>query len=511
VTELMLGVDLGTTGMKTALVSSDREVLAEAGMEYPTHHPAPNQAEQDPKDWWLALQATVCQVMREAGVGTSSLAGMSISSQAPVIVPVDAAGRPLMRGMIWADKRAGAECRLIHERVGEERISQITFNHIDAFFAAPKYLWLKQHRPTLFAQTHKFLMANSYLNFRLTGRYAIDDAQALLQILVDAKTSDWSPELLDALELPVEKFPPVRQGMQVIGEVTRQSASELGIPAGTPVIAGTTDTTAAMLGIGIAENGQAFVSHGTGSNVGLCVTEPKPNRHLICIPQGIPGRWMLSAVMTSTGASIKWFMNELSCLERDHAVAVGLEPYTYVTAPAESASPGSGGLVFLPYLMGEQAPIWDLDARGAFIGLSATTTRGDMVRAIMEGIAFGVRQNFQVYIDNGWEVGDVRLIGGAAQNALWNQITSDVLNRSVLVPPSSAGAPIGDALLAGLATGVFPTVEAALAASPPTKAYYTPNSARVAQYDELYSIYVELYERLKDSFYALATFRLSAN
>jgi xylulokinase len=507
--ELMLGVDLGTTGLKTALVSDSGELLAEAGMEYRTHHPQPNWAEQDPEDWWHALEATVRQVISPSGVAKLSLAGMSISSQAPVIVPVDANGRPLMRGMIWADKRAGEECQLLRERVGEERISQITLNHIDPFFAAPKYLWLKLRQPDLFGKTDKFLMANSYLNFRLTGQYAIDDAQAFLQLLVDAHTCDWSPELLDALDLPLEKFPPVRKGAQVIGEVTRQAAEDLGIPPGTPVLAGTTDTTAAMIGMGIAENGQAFVSHGTGSNIGLCVTQPKPNRHLICIPQGIPGRWMLSAVMTSTGASIKWFMNEVSCLERDYALETGRDPYAYVTAPAEMSPPGSGGVVYLPYLMGEQAPIWDRDARGTFVGISATTTRGDLIRAIMEGIAFGVRQNFQVYIDSGWQVGDVRLIGGAARNSLWNQITSDVLNRCVLVPPSSAGAPIGDALLAGLATGVFPTVETAVAASPLPKARHIPNPANVARYDQLYSIYVDIYGRLKDSFHELATFRTS--
>jgi len=503
----MLGVDLGTTGLKTALVSSAGELVAEAGMEYATHHPQPNWALQDPEDWWRALQTTVHQVMAEYKSPNPPLAGISISSQAPVIVPLDADGRPLMRGMIWADKRAEEETKFLQEHIGGDWISQITANYADPFFAAPKYLWLKRHRPDIFDQTHKFLMANSYLNFRLTGRYSLDDSQAFLQLLVDMNTSDWSPELFEALDLPIEKFPKIYQCLDVIGEVTGQAAEELGIPAGTPVVAGTTDTTAAMAGMGIAQNGEAFISQGTGSNIGLCVAAPKPNRHLICIPHAIPNRWMLSAVMTSTGASVKWFVNELSTRERDYALESGLDPYSFVTGPAEASQPGSGGVVFLPYLMGEQAPIWDPDARGAFVGISATTTRGDMVRAIMEGIAFGIRQNVEVFLDDGWEVGDVRIQGGAARNSLWNQIISDVINRTVLVPPASSGAPIGDALLVGLATGVYSTPEAAMSVCPKPKATHTPNPADVTIYDRLYPVYTDLYRRLFDCFCDLADFR----
>ncbi len=505
--KLMLGIDLGTTGLKTALLSSTGRVIAEAGVEYPLHYPQPNWVEQDPEDWWQALKTTVQRVMAANDQPDASLAGLSISSQAPVIVPMDADGRPLMRGMIWADKRAEAECDVVRQRVGEERMREITANSISSFLAAPTYVWLKRHRPDIFRRTHKFLMANSYLNFRLTGAYSLDVSQSLLQLLVDAHTCDWSPEILDALELPIEKYPPIRQCTDIIGVVNKQAAEELNIPAGTPVLAGTTDTTAAMAGMGIARNGQAFISQGTGSNIGLCVTEPRPNRHLICIPHAFPGRWMLSAVMTSTGASMKWFVNELSQLEREQACQAGLDVYDHVTAPANQSQPGSGGVVFLPYLMGEQAPIWDSDARGVFVGISANTTRGDMLRAIMEGIAFGIRQNFDVFISDGWTVGDVRIQGGAARNALWNQIISDVTGKTVLVPPASSGAPIGDALLVGVATGVFGSVDEAMAACPPPKATHTPQPDAVAAYERLYPIYKSLYGDLKDTFHQLAGFR----
>jgi xylulokinase len=197
----------------------------------------------------------------------------------------------------------------------------------------------------------------------------------------------------------------------------------------------------------------------------------------------------------------------MSDRERDYAVDRGEDPYAFVSAPARDARPGSGGVVFLPYLMGEQAPIWDPDARGGFIGIAANTSRGDMVRAIMEGIAFGIRQNFQVFLDAGWSVGDVRIQGGAARNSLWNQIISDVTNLTVLVPAASSGAPIGDALIAGVATGVFPDVETAMAVCPEPKATHIPNAGNVEIYDRLYPVYESLYAEVRGSFRSLAEFR----
>jgi xylulokinase len=307
--------------------------------------------------------------------------------------------------------------------------------------------------------------------------------------------------------LPPEKYPPIYRCDAIIGEVTPAATEATGIPAGTPVLAGVTDTPAAMLGMGIARAGQAFVSHGTGCNIGLCATGPSPNRHLVCIPHALPERWMLDAVMTSTGAAMKWFVNTLCAQERDAALHDGEDPYRTVTADVAGREPGSGGLLFLPYLMGEQAPIWDVDARATFVGISADTIRGDLVRALMEGVAFGIRQNLQVFEAAGWPVADIRVQGGAARNATWNQILSDVTNRTVLVPPASAGAPIGDALLVGLATGIYPDVATTVAAAPPIARTFRPDADAVAAYDSLYPVYERLYGALRDTFADLAAFR----
>ena len=505
--DFMLGIDVGTSGLKAALLRSSGEVIAEASEEYPTYHPYPNWAEQDPEDWWKALCTAAHQVMASVTTRTLPLAGVCISSQAPVIVPVAVDGRPLMRGMLWLDKRAESECALIREVIGESRILEITANNLSSYLGAPTYVWLKRNHPDIFTQTHQFLMANSYLNWRLTGQFTMDASQAPLQLLYDVASGTWSDEILQALHLPVEKLPPVYQCLAIIGEVRKDAADESGIPAGTPVLAGTTDTPAAMVGMGVLESGQAFISHGTGCNIGLCVSRPWPSRHIVCIPHAIPAMWMLSAVMTSSGASMKWFVSQLCARERDGAIAAGRDPYNWIDADAQMAPPGSRGLLFLPYLMGEQSPIWDPDARGAFVGISADTTRGEMLRAIMEGVAFGIRQNLQVYLDGGWEIRDIRTQGGATKNRLWNQIVSDVVNRTVHVSSSPDSAPIGDALLVGLATGIYRNVEDLAAACPAPSSVYTPNPETVAVYNRLYSIYKGLYDRLADPFHQLAVIR----
>jgi xylulokinase len=505
--ELMLGVDLGTSCLKTALVSSSGDVIAEASQEYATHYPYPNWAEQEPEDWWNALCATTRRVIASAQGWNSRLAGVCISSQAPVIVPVGGDGRPLMRAILWLDKRAEAVCDVIRQSMDEERMRQITANNLSSYLGAPTYVWLKSHRPAAFEQTHQFLMANGYLNLRLTGQHTMDISQAPLQLLFDIGKSVWSSEILEALDLPVEKLPTVFRCIDIIGEVHKQAAEETGIPRGTPVLAGVTDTPAAMVAMGVVQCGQAFVSHGTGCNIGLCAAEPRPSRHLVCIPHGVPDRWMVVAVMTSTGASMRWFVNELCARDRDDAQAIGTDPYHAVTASAETSPPGSGALLFLPYLMGEQAPIWDADARAAFVGISADTTRGHMLRAIMEGVAFGIRQNLGICMDAGYEVRDIRVQGGAARNRLWNQIVSDATSRVVLAPPANAGAPIGDALLVGLATGLYPNIEAMQAVCPQPGSIYRPNPVNAAVYDRLYPIYERLYGTLRETFRDLAAVR----
>ena len=502
---LLLGVDIGTTGLKAALVDGDGRLLAEAGREYPTYHPQPGWAEQEPNGWWQAMVSATHEVTERAGSRGQRLDGICVSSMAPVVVPLDHRGRPLGPGLIWADKRADTESTELAKKIGEERLNVITANRASSYYAAPKCMWLRRHRPELFAATDKFVMANGYVNYRLTGRLAVDQSHLPLLLLADVATGDWSPEMLAAAGLTREMFPDIHPCLDVLDGVTREAASELGIPPGTPVLAGTVDTPAAVLGMGITVAGQAFVSMGTGSNVGACMPGPAFGQPLVSLPHALPGLWLVIGVMTSTGASLKWFKNQL-CLGLEQAAAAR-DPYDLLTEEAGRSPAGSRGLVFLPYLMGEQTPIWDNDARGVFVGLAPETSRGDMVRAILEGAAFGVRHNVDAFEACGPRAAEVRIQGGAARSALWTQIICDVVDRPVLVPPVSAGAAVGDAVLAGLATGVFPDAATAVTACAAPRAVHRPDPGAVARYDRLYPIYLSTYQELRPSFQALARFR----
>ena len=502
---LLLGVDIGTTGLKAALVDGDGQVLAEAGRVYETRHPQPGWAEQDPEGWWQALVSATREVTERAGVRGQRLTGICVSSMAPVVVPLDARGRLLGPGLIWADKRADAESTELARKIGAERLNAITANRASSYYAAPKCMWLQRQCPELFAATHKFVMANGYVNYRLTGQLAIDRSHSPLLLLADVATCDWSPDLLRATGLPRKLFPDIRPCLDILGELTPQAATELGVAPNTPVLVGTVDTSAAVLGMGITGVGQAFVSMGTGSNVGACMLGPAFNQPLVSIPHALPGLWLVIGVMTSTGASLKWFNNQL-CQGVTKSSALQ-DPYDLLTAEAGRSPAGSGGLVFLPYLMGEQTPIWDDDARGVFVGLAPNTSRGDMVRAILEGAAFGIRHNLDTFERCGPAAAEVRIQGGAAKSAVWTQIICDVAGRPVLVPPVTAGAAVGDAVLAGLATGVFPDVAAAAAACAAPRAVHRPDPATAALYDRLYPIYLSTYQQLWPSFQALAGFR----
>lgn len=507
---LLLGVDIGTTGLKAALVDGDGRVLAEAGREYPTQHPHPGWAEQDPDGWWRAMVSATCEIVTRAGAQGQRLGGICVSSMAPVVVPVDRRGRPLGPGLIWADKRADAESAEFEARVGAERLNAITANRASSYYAAPKVMWLQRHRHELFAETHKVVMANGYVNYRLTGCYAVDHSHSPLLLLADASTCQWSDELLGAAGLPRELFPDIHPALDVLGELTAEAAAELGVPRGAPVLAGTVDTPAAVLGMGITAPRQSFVSMGTGSNVGACMPGPVFGQPLVSLPHALPGMWLVIGVMTSTGASLKWFKNQVcTWLEQVPAPA---DPYDVLTTEAGRASVGSRGLVFLPYLMGEQTPIWDNDARGTFVGLAPDTTRGEMVRAILEGSAFGVRHNLETceaagLQTRGQRVEEVRIQGGAAKSPVWTQIICDVVDRPVLVPPTTGGAAVGDAALAGLATGVFCDADTAVAACATPRAVHRPDPAAAGAYDRLYPVYRGIYEQLRPSFRALAEFR----
>ncbi len=502
--DLLLGIDIGTTGAKAALYDRAGHLRGLGQAEYPTRHIRPGWVEQSPEDWWQAACAAIRQALAAPGVAAERVAGLAVSAQAPALLPLDRTGRPLRPALIWMDRRAGAEAQELAARLGAGRIEQITGNRPDPFYVAAKLLWLRRHEPDIFAAAATFVQVNGYIIHRLTAALSLDPAHAGLLQLRDRRSGEWSAELCAACGVTPDRFPPISAGHARIGAVTAAAAEATGLAAGTPVMAGTVDGAAAAVEAGAVEPGVAAEMTGTSTVLLMphdgSVLEPA----FIAMPHAIPGVDMALGAMVASGAALRWYRDQFGQVETQAAAGLGLDAYDLLNLQAERAPAGSGGLIFLPYMMGERAPIWHTEARGVFFGLSLTTTRGQMIRAILEGAAYALRHNVEVARRAGLALREVRSVGGGARSAVWNQIKADVLGLPVALPETSVGAPFGDAVLAGMGLGWYPDPRAALAGLVRVRGRYEPDPARHARYGELYAIYRSVYEHVKGDFDALA-------
>jgi xylulokinase len=456
--------------------------------------------EQDPEDWW---QAT-CNVIREALAkvphGPERVLGMAVSSQAPTLLPLDRSGRPLRPAMIWMDRRAEAEAASLTELLGAAEIHRITGNRPDAFYMAARLLWLRNHEPEILKRTWQFVQVNGYINYRLTGRIAMDPAHAVLLQMRHYATREWSEALCAACGVEPGQFPEVIEAAAVQGEVTAAAAEATGLRAGTPVMAGTVDSPAAALEAGVAEPGIAVEMTGTSTVVIMPndrgLTEPA----LIAMPHVPPGIHLLLGAMVSSGGCLRWFRDQLAQPEAQAAIEEGADAFDLLTQQAAQVGPGSDGVIFLPYMMGERSPLWHTNARGVFFGLSLATRKAALVRAILEGAAFALRHNVEVAERAGAEVREMRSVGGCSRSDLWNQIKADVLGRPVLLPRTSVGSPFGAAILAGMGAGAFADVRKSLLEMVRIGRRFDPNQANNEKYSETYHVYRDIYEHLKGDF-----------
>jgi xylulokinase len=497
---LLLGIDAGTSSVKAVLLDLAGNLRAVCQAEYPLHHIRPGWVEQDPEDWWRATCQAIREVLARAPHGRERVLGLAVSSQAPTLLPLDRSGRPLRPAMIWMDRRAEAEAASLTERLGADEIHRITGNRPDAFYVAARLLWLRHHEPEVLQRTWQFAQVNGYLNCRLTGRLTMDPAHAVLLQMRNYATGEWSQALLTACGVEPAQFPEVMDGHCVQGEVTLQAAEATGLRAGTPVMAGTVDSPAAALEAGVAEPGIAVEMTGTSTVVivpndrGL--TEPA----LIALPHALPGIHLLLGAMVSSGGCLRWFRDQLGQPEVRAAEEQKADAFDLLTNLAAQAPPGSEGVIFLPYMMGERSPLWHTNARGVFFGLSLATSKAVLVRAILEGAAFALRHNVEVAMRAGAEVREMRSVGGCSRSDLWNQIKADVLGLPVLLPHTSVGSPFGAAILAGMGAGVFPDVRKSLLEMVRLDRRFEPNPANHEMYTRIYRVYRDIYEHLKGDF-----------
>ncbi|MCP4403265.1 MAG: xylulokinase [bacterium] len=499
----LLGIDVGTTAVKSAMFSDEGDLIGEAHSEYETFYPSENAVEQMPEDWWQATVLTIQDVLQATHVNRGDIAAIGVSSQAPTMLAIDKKGHPLHPALIWMDQRSDAACAWLRQTPGEEMIFRVTGNIINPYYVLPELLWLKQNKPALYADTYKILQANGYINLKLTGQYTIDRSHAGLTLLYDIHQRRWAENLFDAVEIPLDMFPAISECHAVIGEVTEKAAGETGLKSGTPVIAGMVDATAAALEAGTIRDGSVCEMTGTSTVIMAAMTDIVTDTRLTVFPHSIQDTFLLIGAMSSSGASLKWFKNQLGLAEQNASALLGIDPYEVMNREVGNLAGGPSGIIFLPYLSGERSPIWDNKARGVFFGLSANTMRADLIKALFEGTAFGLKHNLDVFTEGGMIVREIRTVGGGAKSAQWNQIKADITNTPIMIPETAIGAPFGDGILAGYGIGLFPDLTRSIDRLVKIREIYEPRSQYVQAYQEMFAIYKDLYLHLQSDFTTL--------
>ncbi len=497
----LLGIDIGTSGTKAIVFDKGGNEIASASKEYPLLTPRPGWAEQNPCDWWEAVCAAVRGVL-DQGINPADIAGVGLSGQMHGLVMIGGNGEVLMPSIIWCDQRTAKECEQITQRVGAQRLVEITANPALTGFTASKILWVRDHLPDVYCRCKKILLPKDYVRYKLTGVFATEVSDASGMQLLDVGKRRWSDEVLGALDIEKSLLADAFESVVVSAHISREGAMVTGLIEGTPVVGGGGDQAAGAVGNGIVKQGLVSSTIGTSgvvfSHTDRMAFDLKGRVHTFC--HAVPNAWHVMGVTQGAGLSLRWFRDTFCQSEKQRALQLGVDVYEILTEMAQSAPFGANGITFLPYLMGERTPHLDPYARGVFFGLSAANTKADMLRAVMEGVAYSLNDCMNIIVEMGLQIGEVRASGGGARSTLWRQMQADVFDQNVCTVRVSEGPALGAALLAGVGVGLYPSVEAACEAAVHHADVLMPDEEAVAQYQKGYRRYTALYPALKGQF-----------
>lgn len=502
----LLGIDVGTSGTKTVLFDEKGNTIASALEEYPLYQPKVGWAEQDPEDWWKATYTSIGSVLSKSGVNPSEIKGIGLSGQMHGAVLLGKDYKVLRKAIIWCDQRSSAECEQITSIIGKERLIEITANPALTGFTASKIMWVKNNEPDIFEQTRKILLPKDYIRFKLTGEFATEVSDASGMQLMDIPARKWSDEVLEKLEIDKEMLGKLYESQEITGVVSKSAAELTGLKEGTPVVGGAGDQAAGAVGNGIVKPGIISSTIGT-SGVVFAYSErvsidPKGRVHTFC--HAVPNTWHVMGVTQGAGLSLKWFRDNFCIEEKRTADLLKTDPYILMDQEAEKVEAGCNGLIFLPYMMGERTPHLDPDAKGVFFGLSAKHEKPDMIRAIMEGVVYSLKDCLEIIREMGIDVSEVRASGGGGKSKLWRQMQADVFGIDINTINSSEGPALGVALLAGVGSGVYDNVPQACDATIKVMNMQTADKSLSEKYEKFYAIYRNLYKSLKNDFKDLA-------
>lgn len=502
----ILGVDIGTSGTKTVLFSEDGIPVSSATYEYPLYTPQNGYAEQDPLDWWNAVVNGIKQVIGESGVVASEIKGIGLSGQMHGLVMLDGDNKVIRRSIIWCDQRTSKEVAEITDRVGADRLIEITANPAITGFTAAKIMWVKNNEPQNYEKCRHILLPKDYIRFMLTGEYATEVSDASGMQLLDIPNRCWSEEVLNKLGIDKSLLAKVYESPEITGKITGRAAELTGLAEGTIVVGGAGDNAAAAVGTGVVEDGKAFTTIGSSgvvfahtSNISI---DKKGRVHTFCC--AVPNCWHVMGVTQSAGLSLKWFRDNLCWSEMETALNMGVDPYYLTDKEAMDVPIGANKLLYMPYLNGERTPHLDPNCRGAFVGLSTMHKKKDMIRAVMEGVSYSLRDCVEVMREMNINVTDMMACGGGGSSPLWRQMLADLYACPVKTTQNKEGPALGVALLAAVGAGIYSSVpEACKAVILPDKVQ-NPIQENIGEYEKVYNVYKKLYPAMKSCFEDIA-------
>jgi xylulokinase len=503
----LLGIDIGTSGTKTLICDEDGKVLATGLAEHKIQSPKPGWSEQHPEDWWQAVGQATQAVLKKAKVKAADVSGIGLSGQMHGSVFLGEGPKALRPALLWNDQRTAEQCDQIEAKAGgRANLIGLVANPALTGFTAPKILWVRQNEPKVYEKTKHILLPKDYIRYRMTGQYATEVSDASGTLLLDVVNRSWSQKLLEMLEIDGALMPALHESPAVTGELTAAGAAHLGLRAGIAVVGGAGDQAAGAVGNGIVAAGIVSATLGTSGVVfahsDQPTLDPLGRVHTMC--HAAPGKWCVFGCMLSAGGSFQWFRNNLAEAEVALAKKKNIDAYELLVAEAAKARGGGDGLFFLPYLTGERCPHPDPLARGAWIGLSSRTTRAMLIRSLMEGVTFGMRDALEIMQSMSIPVSRVRASGGGARSAFWRQLQADIYGKPIVLTNAAEGPAYGVALLAGVGTGVWKSVEEACQSSIRQTQMTRPKVKSMREYNTAYATYIKLYGDLKGRFPEMA-------
>jgi xylulokinase len=504
----LLGIDVGTTGVKTVLITAEGEFIGEDTQTYRLYSPQTNWFEQNPDDWWNAAALSIRQVLKGSKIDASEITGIGLTGQYHGLVIIDKNLSVLRPSILWNDQRTAKQSEYIIEKVGREKLLRIAATPGAPYFTACKLFWVREHEPELYKKVYKMMLPKDYVRLKLTGEFVTDVSDASGTIFLDIKGRKWSAEMLDLLDVNPSILPKVVESSDVSGNLSPEASKQTGLKRGIPVAGGAGDQAAAAVGNGIVEEGIATYSIGTSGVIYAATEEARiePNGRFNTFCHAVPGQWCVLSCINSAAGSLGWFEGSFSDLERKKAEEEGKNVYDILMEKAGSVEPGSDKLFFLPYLAGERHPHTDPDARGVFFGIHPGHTKAHFIRAILEGVAYSFRDCLEVIRELGTDIHEIRATGGGAKSELWKKIMVNVSGEPIVSTTADlGGAAYGAAILGSVSAGVYKSVKEACGKLVKTYDRTVPDEKEKALYEKYFRFYRTLYPVVEDSYKRLSS------